>query len=73
MSILGNIGNWISDQLASSDVIDLYFVVTDLVDVPISEAEACETAHYDAECTEQARRRPKTKGYQPRNKNLRQY
>jgi len=50
MSILGNIGNWIADQLASIDVIDLYFIKSDLYDVDISEEEACETAHFDAEC-----------------------
>ena len=43
--------NWVADTLARSDMIDLYFIVSDLVDIPISEAEACETAHYDAFAT----------------------
>jgi hypothetical protein len=40
--------NWVIDTLASEDVIDLYFILTDLVDIPISEAEQCETAYFDA-------------------------
>jgi len=40
--------NWVADTLARTDVIDLYFIVSDLVDIPISEEEACETAYFDA-------------------------
>lgn len=43
--------NWVADTLARSDIIDLYFIVSDLVDIPISEAEACETAYFDAMAT----------------------
>jgi hypothetical protein len=40
--------NWVADTFARSDIIDLYFIVSDLVDIPLSEAELCETAYYDA-------------------------
>ena len=40
--------NWVIDTLASEDVIDLYFVLTDLVDIDLTEDEIYETAHYDA-------------------------
>ena len=43
--------NWVADTLARSDIIDLYFIVSDLVDIPISETEACETAFFDALAT----------------------
>jgi hypothetical protein len=40
--------NRVIDFLASEDVIDLYFIFSDLVDIELSEAEIYETAHYDA-------------------------
>ena len=40
--------NWVADTFARSDIIDLYFIVSDLVDIPLSEAELCETAYFDA-------------------------
>ena len=40
--------NWVADTFARSDIIDLYFIISDLVDIPLSEAELCETAYYDA-------------------------
>lgn len=40
--------NTVIDILASQDVLDLYFVLSDLIDIPISEAESCETAYFDA-------------------------
>jgi hypothetical protein len=40
--------NKVIDFLASEDVIDLYFIWSELVDIDISEAEIYETAHYDA-------------------------
>lgn len=43
--------NWVADTFARSDIIDLYFIISDLVDIPMSEAELCETAYYDALCT----------------------
>jgi hypothetical protein len=49
--------NWVSDRFASSDIIDLYFVLSDLVDIPISESERYEAAFYDAvaedECSDE--------------------
>jgi len=40
--------NWVADTFARSDIIDLYFIISDLVDIPLSEAELCETAYHDA-------------------------
>ena len=39
---------WITDKLSSSDLIDLYFVLSDLVDVNLTDAELCETASLDS-------------------------
>ena len=44
--------NWVSDRFASSDIIDLYFVLSDLVDIPLTEAERCETAYFDSLATQ---------------------
>jgi hypothetical protein len=44
--------NWVADTFARSDIIDLYFVVSDLVDVHLSEAEICENAYLDAFATQ---------------------
>lgn len=46
--------NWIADTFARSDIVDLYFVVSDLFDIEISEAEICETAYFDAMASSQA-------------------
>jgi len=40
--------NWVADTFTRSDIIDLYFIVSDLIDIPITEAELCEIAYYDA-------------------------
>jgi len=40
--------NWVADTFARTDIIDLYFIISDLVDIPITELELCETAYYDA-------------------------
>jgi len=40
--------NWMIDSLASEDVIDLYFILSDLVDIHLTEAEMCESACFDA-------------------------
>lgn len=40
--------NWVIDSLASEDVIDLYFILSDLVDINLSEAEITENACFDA-------------------------
>jgi hypothetical protein len=44
--------NWVADTFARSDIIDLYFVVSDLADVHLSEAEICENAYLDAFATQ---------------------
>lgn len=43
--------NWVIDSLASDEVIDLYFILSDLVDIELSDAEICETAYFDALAT----------------------
>lgn len=40
--------NWVADTFARNDVIDLYFVVSDLVDIPRSEDEIWQDRHFDA-------------------------
>ena len=45
---MSKVVNWMIDQLSSKDVIDLYFVMSELVDIPISEAERVQTACYDS-------------------------
>ena len=40
--------NWVADTFSRSDIIDLYFILSDLVDIPITEAELCESAYFDA-------------------------
>ena len=40
--------NWMIDSLASEDVIDLYFILSDLVDINLTEAEMCESACFDS-------------------------
>ena len=44
--------NWVADIFARSDIIDLYFVVSDLVDVHLSDAEISENAFLDAFATQ---------------------
>ncbi|MFC1996748.1 hypothetical protein ACFLXI_03960 [Chloroflexota bacterium] len=40
--------NWVYDTLASEDVIDLYFILSDLVDINLSDVEICESAYCDS-------------------------
>ena len=40
--------NWMIDSLASEDVIDLYFILSDLIDINLTEAEMCESACFDS-------------------------
>lgn len=42
---------WVADRFTSSDIIDLYFVLSDLVDIPLTEAERYETAYFDSLAT----------------------
>ena len=46
---------WVIDSLASEDVIDLYFILSDLVDVNLSEAEITENACLDSLASSTAR------------------
>lgn len=39
---------WITDKFSSSDFIDLYFVLSELVDIHLTESELCETASLDS-------------------------
>ena len=39
--------NWVADAFARSDIIDLYFIVSDLVDIPLSDDALFETAYFD--------------------------
>ena len=40
--------DWVFDSYASDEVVDLYFILTDLVDLNLTEAEHCESAEYDS-------------------------
>jgi hypothetical protein len=40
--------NWFIDSLASEDVIDLSFILSDMVDIYLTDEERCETAYYDS-------------------------
>jgi len=43
--------NWFIDHLSSEDVIDLSFVLSDMVDIDLTEEERVETAYFDALAT----------------------
>ena len=38
--------DWVFD--VSEEIIDLYFIMSDLVDVNLTEAQRCESAHCDS-------------------------
>lgn len=40
--------NWFIDSMASEDVIDLYFILSDMVDINLTDEERCETAYFDS-------------------------
>ncbi len=40
--------NWIVDTMARTEILDLYFVITDLIDIPQTRAELAERAYYDS-------------------------
>ena len=46
--MLETIFEWVLDLLPGTVILDLCFIVTDLVDIPLSEAERLEIAAYDA-------------------------
>lgn len=39
--------NWVTDVFARADIIDLYFTITDLFDIPLTEDEETEMAYFD--------------------------
>ena len=47
--------NWVIDTFTSEDVVDLYFILSDLVDINLSEAEIAENACFDALASTTAR------------------
>ncbi len=47
--------NWVIDLLASEDVIDLYFILSDLVNIDLTEAEMFESACLDSHASATAR------------------
>ena len=40
--------NWVMEILARTGILDLDFINTDLIDIPLSDVERSETAFYDA-------------------------
>jgi len=52
---------WIIDSLVSEDVIDLYFVISELKDIPISDQERVESNALDSECLNKIGRSSKDK------------
>ena len=40
--------NFMIDSLSGEDVIDLYFIMSDLVEINLTEAEMCECASFDS-------------------------
>jgi len=45
---MSDIVNWFIDRLPSNDFVDVYFVLSDLVDINLTDAERCETASLDS-------------------------
>ena len=43
-----SIVNWVINSLAGEDIIDLYFVLSDLKDIDLTEAEQVESACFDS-------------------------
>ena len=54
--------NWVIDTLAGDEVIDLYFILSDLVDIELSDAEICETAYFDSLATATVREYSEERG-----------
>ena len=48
--------DWFAEKFSNLDFIDLYFVLSDLKDIPLTEAELCETALLDSFATNSAER-----------------
>jgi hypothetical protein len=47
--------NLLIDSLPSEDVIDLYFIMSDLVDINLTDSELCECASFDSLASATAR------------------
>ena len=43
--------DWVMDSFASDEIIDLHFILSDLVDTHLTETEICERAYCDALAT----------------------
>jgi len=54
--------NWVIDSFASDEVIDLYFILSDLVDIELSDTEICETAYFDSLATAAVREYSEERG-----------
>ena len=48
--------DWIADSLSRFDILDLHITLSDLIDIPISDADAVETAYYDTAALREAER-----------------
>ena len=44
---MSDILNWFVDTMARTETLDLYFVVSDLIDIPVSEEDLAENNYYD--------------------------
>jgi len=49
--------NWVIDTLVNEDVIDLYFILSDMFEINLTDEEVTETALNDAMCNDVHRRR----------------
>jgi len=59
--------------VASLDIVDSYFVQSNLKEIYQTDRERCETASMDALGDHQGTRTARERRYQPKNKNLRVY
>lgn len=48
--------NWMIDTTARIEILDLYFVVSDLIDIPVTDQEKFDSAYYDSMCNQTAGR-----------------
>ncbi|MBN1666718.1 MAG: hypothetical protein JW862_06505 [Anaerolineales bacterium] len=64
-----SIYNWLVDTMARTDVIDLFFVVSELIDIPQSEHDIAERAYYDSMACATAQH-ARTSGQKPLDKTV---
>ena len=50
--------NWIFETIASEDVIDSYFILSDLADIYLTDADHCEISYYDSMANTKGREQP---------------